>query len=188
MASKTSKILSNIRESTSPYRCSEYDAWLQNHREGVMRSFYYIKDKLSDLPCLCGLDWDEVQRNCEEHDGSKDSIDEYLPYAVHFYGDRDNSSELLYRQAWNHHQKCNPHHSQYWVLIKDNGELEPLDIPIAYLVEMVCDWWSFAWMKGDKNEIFEWYAKEGPKKLFTDYSKSLLEEILDGLKKSLENN
>ena len=30
-------------------------------------------------------------------------------------------------------------------------------MPSIYILEMVCDWWSFSWAKGDLTEIFKWY-------------------------------
>lgn len=42
--------------------------------------------------------------------------------------------------AWNHHQKRNPHHWQYWVLMNDNGSVEAMPMPFEDKVEMLCDW------------------------------------------------
>ena len=30
-------------------------------------------------------------------------------------------------------------------------------MPYDYILEMICDWWSFSWQSGDLYEIFKWY-------------------------------
>jgi len=30
-------------------------------------------------------------------------------------------------------------------------------MPYNYIIEMICDWWSFSWSKDNLEEIFEWY-------------------------------
>lgn len=44
--------------------------------------------------------------------------------------------------AWNHHQKRNPHHWQYWILVNDNSEPQEqlLEMPDRYRREMLADW------------------------------------------------
>lgn len=72
------------------------------------------------------------------HDMSKFLPREYIPYAKYFYGnDTDRKSFSI---AWLKHQKINPHHWQYWILINDSGTTDYLDIPDKYIKEMICDW------------------------------------------------
>lgn len=51
------------------------------------------------------------------HDWTKFLPCEWLPYVDNFYGDKKDPD--AYDRAWNHHQKHNPHHWQYWLLTKD---------------------------------------------------------------------
>ena len=40
----------------------------------------------------------------------------------------------------------------------EHGELETiLEMPYDYIIEMICDWWSFSWQSGNLYEIFKWY-------------------------------
>jgi hypothetical protein len=58
------------------------------------------------------------------------------------------------------HIHRNPHHWQHWVLVNDDPEEGEvlLEMPEIYIVEMICDWWSFSWSKDtDLTEIFKWY-------------------------------
>lgn len=77
------------------------------------------------------------------HDWTKFLPGEWSPYAETFYED-DGSSRYLetpaFAVAWNHHQKRNSHHWQYWLLTWDIGETEPLEMPQADLLEMLADW------------------------------------------------
>jgi hypothetical protein len=75
------------------------------------------------------------------HDWSKFLPCEWFPYVRKFYGKPPNPNPAYYPghgwrewikaewqertdaafdRAWNHHQKCQPHHWQYWLLVNDN--------------------------------------------------------------------
>jgi hypothetical protein len=109
------------------------------------------------------------------HDVSKFSLKELPQYAQTFFGDGKNCTEFSY--AWNHHQKCNKHHWEYWVMITGHTkggypDGSTLPMPVIYAKEMVADWigasrtyekkWpksfeEWAWMKYnfDKIQIHE---------------------------------
>ena len=63
-----------------------------------------------------------------------------------------------------------------------------LEIPDNYILEMVCDWWSFSWDKGNLFEIFDWY--EVHKNLIQMHPKSRekVEKMLGELKNVLQIN
>lgn len=119
------------------------------------------------------------------HDLSKFRPSEFFPYANFFYGKpfpsdnwhgdirnhiRYQSTEAGYKEAfdyaWLLHQKRNPHHWQYWLLQKDDGDLIQIRIPQKYLLEMLCDWIGAGKAQGyhsPKNdpykEVTAWYQK-----------------------------
>lgn len=93
------------------------------------------------------------------HDWTKFLPSEWLPYVRWFYGtqpfatrnDRPLGLNLpdssirecvkaSFDEAWNHHQKRNLHHWQYWLLTMDSGETIALEIPQRFMLEMVADW------------------------------------------------
>lgn len=84
------------------------------------------------------------------HDRSKLWPSEFGAYAQHFYGvDKRHlngaqmpslTRDLKFDTAWNHHQKRNKHHWQYWLLIQDEGGSIPIPIPSKYRREMLADW------------------------------------------------
>lgn len=67
------------------------------------------------------------------HDWSKFLPAEWFPYVEYFYGSKYEDSKTYndiadakqvrqeaFDRAWLHHQRMNPHHWQYWVLMDDN--------------------------------------------------------------------
>ena len=96
------------------------------------------------------------------HDMSKLNPREYCAYARTFYG-RDGRHRYVenveFAYAWNHHQKCNKHHWQYWVLRWDRGESTPLEMPDKYRREMLADWRSASRCLSGSDTVSEWYNK-----------------------------
>ena len=86
-------------------------------------------------------------------------------------------------RAWLHHQHCNPHHWQYWILRLDDGRVEPLEMPDAYLLEMVCDWIGAGKAITGKREVHEWYEKNKHKMMFHPVTQVAVENVLKGIAK-----
>ncbi len=98
------------------------------------------------------------------HDLSKFLPCEWWPYAYFFCGgwseeECPNWLKLAYDRAWNHHQKSNPHHWQYWLLQKDSGELRILEMPERKIIEMLCDWHGAGLAITDRNNTQKWYLE-----------------------------
>lgn len=138
----------------------EYDLYLEQHRENVANAYYWLKHNLPEV-IAC---WDEEEnleyRICNNHDRSKDKLDEYDAYDKYFYGNNRSYDVVQdFNRAWLKHIHRNPHHWQYWVLINDNpneGEII-LDMPYGYIIEMLCDWWAFSFASDNLREIFNWF-------------------------------
>lgn len=124
-----------------------------------------------------------------EHDASKYSKEEYGPYDEYFYG-KNKSYEVVqdFNKAWLHHIHNNPHHWQHWVLNNDDPEKGEIiiDMPDCYIIEMICDWWSFSWKKGELNEIFDWYNKRKYYMKLNDYTRGRVESILNAIELNLK--
>lgn len=94
------------------------------------------------------------------HDWTKFLPVEWFPYAERFYGHSNNYAEAMqhisYQQAWNHHQKSNDHHWQYWILNRDNGETLCLPMSDRARWEMLADWRGAGRALG-KPDTFAWY-------------------------------
>ena len=174
----------------------EYDIYLNEHIENVQRGLAWMRDNLK----VNGLIDEEAMPIAFDHslfhDSSKTSSEEYPAYDAYFYGgNRSYKVCQDFDYAWLHHQKLNPHHWQYWILIKDEPDdkdedpfdtelhkpgptLKPLLIPLEYIYEMIADWWTFSWKSGNLFEIFAWYNTNSPYMLMHEASKAVVNGIL----------
>ena len=164
----------------------EYDRYLMEHRRGVENAFIWLQD---NLPKVVG---DTSSFNTiYAHDESKNYEDEYNAYDKYFYGgNRSYKVVQEFNKAWVLHIHRNPHHWQYWVLIKDdpNEQTEALDMPYEYIIEMICDWWSFSFKKGNLYEIFNWYESHKDYIMLSDRTRNIVESVLEQIKNKLEEN
>lgn len=159
----------------------QYNDYIKEHKENVAKAYHWmINENILDEYSIDVLQI--VQYLCEwSHDNSKYSEDEYDAYDKYFYG-KNKSYEVVnnFNYAWLHHIHANPHHWQHWVLINDdpdNGEII-LDMPDEYIIEMICDWWSFSFKKGDLTEIFGWYKERSKHIKLSDATREKVENIL----------
>jgi hypothetical protein len=155
-----------------------YDEYLYDHKTAVKKAYEWLISHNIILPCLTD---DELNR----HDTSKYGAEEYKPYDDYFYGNKSHAVVEAFNYAWLHHIHNNPHHWQYWVLQHDDEPEEVLEMPYEYIIEMICDWWSFSFRSGNLGEIFDWYEKHKDMKLAPKTRKTV-EDILDKIKMELD--
>lgn len=55
-----------------------------------------------------------------------------------------------------------------------------------YIIEMICDWWSFSWQSGNLYEIFKWYEEHSKYIKLAQTTKITVKYILDNMKKKLQ--
>ena len=164
----------------------QYNQYLENHRANVKKAYEWIKEKLPEL--LVG-NYDYEWQICFEHDDSKTNLDEYRAYDAYFYGgNRSYAVVDDFKHAFLKHIHRNPHHWQHWVLIHDdpNEPMEAMDMPHNYIIEMICDWWSFSWSKGDLKEIFKWYDEHKDYMILSSDTRVAVEAILNRIKDELK--
>lgn len=179
----------------------QYDAYLKEHVDNVYNGYLWILAHATDKQLdelLPGIRWEMLMGQIKTHDWSKKSEEEYSAYDGYFYGaSRTAEVKKAFDQAWLHHIHNNPHHWQYWVLMDDDpedsyeygdGRYKPLDIPNEYIIEMICDWWSFSWKAGDLREIFNWWDEHENKVVLTDLTRKKVEGLLDILKVGIEKD
>lgn len=92
-----------------------------------------------------------------------------------------------FNRAWLMHIHRNPHHWQHWVLINDEPKEGTIliEMPYPYIIEMVCDWWAFSWIKGDLSEMFAWYKDHEAYIKLHNNTRSIVEEILEMIRTKL---
>lgn len=164
----------------------DYANYLDQHIENVYKAYDWIRTNLPDI--LNGEDYEwQIRFN---HDGSKYSPEEYTAYDQYFYGNEQTDEvKQNFDYAWLHHIHHNPHHWQYWILHNDEPSegMIVLDMPYQYIIEMICDWMSFSWKKGDLFEIFNWYDQHKDYMKLSEKTRKTVEDILDRIRFKLED-
>jgi hypothetical protein len=118
------------------------------------------------------------------HDQSKWSIDEFGPYARHFFGDGD---PIGFPRAWLHHLHSNPHHWQYWTFPYDyhpkNSYIENrmIEMPREYALEMVADWMGASRAYSGSWDMTTWLQDNHSKVSVHSKTAVYLQEILTSL-------
>lgn len=163
----------------------QYDQYLVKHKENVRKGFEWFQTNLPELvKDVPNLEW----QTGFAHDQSKSEPDEYEAYDAYFYGgNRSFTVVQEYRKAWLLHIHRNPHHWQHWILINDDpkeGEIL-IEMPVNYILEMICDWWAFSWTKGNLQEIFKWYDDHKDYMKLHPNTRKRVEEILGKIKEKL---
>lgn len=119
------------------------------------------------------------------HDWSKFMPCEWLPYVEKFYGDGSHKLvvDLAFDRAWNHHQKFNQHHWQYWVLVNDSSEpkFNPLPMPEKYCREMVADWMGAGIAITGRMEVASWYGKNKDKIMLHESTRRDVELLISSI-------
>ena len=162
----------------------QYDNYLTEHKENVAKGFRWLQENIPEI-IEDGFEW----QICFNHDASKTDPEEYDAYDAYFYGNNRSYSVVQnFKKAWLRHIHNNPHHWQHWILINDEPKegMVVIDMPYIYVVEMICDWWSFSWKKGDLNEIFSWYEDRKDYMKLSANTRRSVEYILGKMKDKLE--
>ncbi len=169
----------------------QYEEYLKEHKNNLILGFEWLREKFGET--LFDNDtWNKADHNVRfAHDSSKNNKEEYDAYTLYFYGG-NRSYEVVenFQKAWLHHLHNNPHHWQHWVLINDDkGEgQKALDIPNEYILEMICDWWSFSWKTDKLEEIFDWYKQREEHIIFSEKTKNTVKNILELMNNELNND
>ncbi len=157
---------------------------LAKHKSNVEEGFRWLQKNLPEITEGSGAEHNTIFA----HDQSKMEPDEYEAYDAYFYGgNRSYAVVEDFRKAWLLHIHRNPHHWQHWILINDDpeeGEII-LEMPYCYILEMICDWWSFSWFKGNLLEIFSWYEEHKNYIKLHPNTRKLVEDILSRIQNKL---
>jgi len=153
----------------------KYNEYLDGHITNVCEAL----DLLNTLDIQYVKDnYDKLKTICQEHDASKYSEEEYIPYREHFYpiNDEEKLRTEAFEQACRHHIKNNKHHWDYW--LNENNEL---DIPDEdeyklYCVERCCDWLAMACQHEEVSN--KWYNENKESIIMPDYGWELCDEIM----------
>lgn len=140
-----------------------YIAYINEHIDNVNEVWKTMKPLLSGVFNLDENTINEINIRIQLHDNSKFQGEEFHGYRQWFYptesevADDKDTREYKFEAAWNHHQKRNDHHWEYWVFIREFGKMEAIEMPITAIIEMLCDWTAMS-VKFN-NQPSNWYKK-----------------------------
>lgn len=117
------------------------------------------------------------------HDWTKFLPDEYFPYANYNFQDESANSpsaQAAFNLAWNHHQKRNRHHYQYYILRNDDGREFLLEMSALDRREMLADWASFSLKFGKTvKDTRDWYLKGAQQKAINPNTRTWIHHYLE---------
>ena len=161
----------------------QYDDLLKTHIANVRKAYFWIKKSLPEvLIDIPGVDYSWY---IDFHDDTKTVPDEYEAFDNYLFGKVTKEVEQKYIRAKLEHRHRNPHHWEYWILYTTDGPPIALDMEYPYIIEMICDWWSFSWESGDLFDIFDWYAEHKKYMRMSKKTKKTVEDILDKLEERI---
>jgi hypothetical protein len=157
-----------------------YTQYIVEHCANVKKAYDWLVDHK--------IISDKYLHRLHTHDLSKYGDEEYAAYDKYFYGKQGKTPEVkeAFNFAWLHHIHNNPHHWQHWVLINDDDGTHALEMPEEYVVEMICDWWSFSHKTENLEEIFSWYDSHKSNMIMHKNTKARVEDILKQIKSILK--
>lgn len=160
-------------------------AYINEHRENVRKAFDFLV-KIGIVNNGSELYY-KLKENIYYHDISKYGKVEFEPYAKRFF--LPNGKKLYnedFDKAWLHHIHNNPHHWNYWVLVDGVGEITALEMPEEYVYEMICDWLSFGFKKGDLTEIKSFNEAKRNEYILHPNTRKLVDDIINKIVDEVE--
>ena len=171
---------------------NEYRKYIDKHRSDVLFAYSNFL-----VPALKGVRSKQVQdalkaagSNIINHDLSKYEEIEFEAYRRHWYPTDFESNDTsfckdtdgLYKIAWEHHHRVNQHHPEHWYLDKER----PSDMPMEFIIEMLCDWWSVG--RSNNNSVFDWWKsdKSNKSKIMTDMTLYKLNLIIGVVEEQID--
>jgi hypothetical protein len=170
------QLLSTITESAEDYQ-AEYKQYILDHKNKVKQVADWLKTNCPEV--FKGVSLASFDDCIRKHDDSKFSEPEFEAYAKFWAEDSDDYSwDPEYDEAVEHHWQVNEHHPEHWF---------GADMPLLYILEMICDWGSFSIGKGNFEELFDFYYEEAQyddEKDLSPKTKKIIEDILSKIKKA----
>lgn len=192
----------------------EYTKYILEHITNVQTAYNkLIKSRMfdtfeidldnGDSITITSQDMDNIKAfldfEINDHDQSKFSDEEFVPYRIHFYPtetekkriesdiDFANQAEDSFKTAWEHHWTNNPHHGKYFAFEFNKDKLiwekldTPKDMPIRDILHMICDWAAMSLkFDGDMAECVTWYntKAEDEKSYMNNKTRAICEYFL----------
>ena len=146
--------------------------YVDKHKKYVKMAFELLLPQLIENFNLTGEQIAELKQQIEVHDNSKYTDDELVPYANYFFGEKTDEAAKEFRVAADLHKSRNAHHPEFW---QQRGE----NMPLNFVIEMVCDWWAFSLINNAPTKTLTWYETNKQKLNLSPETTKTVEQILE---------
>lgn len=147
--------------------------YVDEHKKCVKMAYVKLLPYLKHEFNLTEQQASELAVQIEEHDNSKNEVDELVPYANYFFGEKSDAVVNAFKAASELHKSRNAHHPEFWL-----GK----DMPLNYAIEMVCDWWAFSIAQNNLTKTLTWYELNKQKLNLSQNTTTIVEKILKIIK------
>jgi len=163
----------------------EYLNYLEEHLNNVEISYQVIKDVCRDMSFMKDKRMlDILDDEINYHDVSKLSDEEFNSYRMRFFPTKSEKSgmsglvEMLFKKAWKHHVKNNPHHNENWLEEYEDSLFsdKPNDWQID-CVHMIVDWMAMGIKFNDTAK--DYYENNQDKLAFPDEVVDFIYKVFD---------
>lgn len=154
----------------------QYREYIKEHIENVNKVWRKVSNTFKGEHWIQDAHLAALDELIEKHDQSKYGDKEFDNYRQWFFPVvKGIKSKLGFNYGWNHHQKSNPHHWQYWLMWEPEGT-SALPMEFNYIIEMLSDWSGMSLKFGDIPS--EFYQKEKSNMLLHPKTVSTIEDYL----------
>ena len=167
----------------------EQNQAIEKSREYVMRHKKYVKlaynlliDEIKKEFPLTDDEFSTLANNIEIHDLTKLEPDQAMVYAKYFWEEKSPETTENYERVSLLHKLTNPHHPEFWM--NENGETETMSV--IYVIEMICDWWSFGLSNNNPLRILQFYQENKMTFKFSNETSATIEKLLYIIKMEVE--
>lgn len=132
-----------------------YCLYIEDHLNRVHAAWRLIQDRCGDLfPLHDDFLWNEIDCMIREHDLSKFSPEEFIPYQRQFFpaGRAPTAESPEFQAAWEHHKAHNPHHWEHWT--RENLPEAYTNQNVCHCVCMIADWVAMGEAGNDSAETY----------------------------------
>lgn len=157
----------------------EYCDYVEEHLLNVEKAWKILQEKCKDMDFVYDdWRWSSIEERIRDHDISKMSHEEFIPYQQQFFpvGMAPSRDNPVFAAAWEHHKANNEHHWENWAVAYPNGgfraEFE--------CVCMVADWMAMAMKFEDTAESF--YVKKKEQIILPEWAVQFIGEIFERIK------
>lgn len=157
-------------------KIQKYLDYVTEHYDNILKAWKTVQKKCFDMSFIVDENiFSQLNIEVTQHDLSKVSNFEFIPYVQQFYDDiTSEKKQAEYNSAWEHHKINNSHHWENWTKNLGNDVNWQINC-----VHMVVDWLAMSLKFGDT--VKDYYERNKDRILIPEQCLGFLNEIIDRL-------